>query len=182
MSMRPSMGFVRTGKPVWSDYNDQFHCREFELYPILDPSTSNRLLAYPGRRITQIRQKVRSGFSMIVATGMACLHSPRSSSRGWRATGKNYRVAAIHGDPAGIGKAQSDKTTMLRHSAKEWHPRAASFRSNDPTLRMIPSPCAGLHSFPSFHHHARLWPFNVSRQQFRENQTRIHSTFRISCI
>lgn len=129
-------GFVRTGKPVWADYNDQFHCREFDLYADRPIYVGIDFGLTPAAALLQISPKgqVRI-FDEIVATGMGMSSFAPLLKQRLAGEWKNYRVGAIHGDPAGIGKAQSDETTcfdILRAHGIS----ALPAQSNDPTLRI----------------------------------------------
>lgn len=129
-------GLVRTGKPVWPDYVDGIHCREFDLYPGLPIFLGIDFGLTPACAMIQVspRGQVRI-FDEVVATDMGTLSfcgvlKPRLQSM-W----DKFPIGAIKGDPAGDSRAQTDETTpfqVLRSQGIEATPAS----TNDPSLRI----------------------------------------------
>jgi hypothetical protein len=128
-------GFVQDGRPVFPEYRDNLHCREFELNP--------RWPLYMGidfglTPAATIGQKLPMG-------QWRWRHEVVTEHMGAERFGKllvgfiaerlqGYRFEAITGDPAGNQESQADERTpflMLAHAGIHAKPA----HTNDPTIR-----------------------------------------------
>lgn len=128
-------GFVMDGRPVFPEYRDGVHCRAFELIPGaplylgidfgLTPAAAIGQRSVMGQwrwryEVTTEHMGARRFGELL----QAFIHE--------RLPGREF--AAITGDPAGTGEAQSDETTpfqMLRAVGIQAYPA----HTNDPTIR-----------------------------------------------
>ncbi len=108
-------GFVKDGKPVYTDYNDVIHCREFELvrgWPLhvgidfgLTPA------AAIGQRSPMGQWRVHSE---IVTEDMGAVRFAELFKMIVRERYPDLPIASIACDPAGDGRAQTDERTPLQ--------------------------------------------------------------------
>jgi hypothetical protein len=128
-------GFVQDGKPVFPEYRDNIHCREFELIP--------RLPLYIGidfglTPAAVIGQKLPMGVwrwrHEVVTTHMGAERFGKLLSGFIAEHVPGFEIARITGDPAGNHESQADERTpflMLRAAGIMAHPA----HTNDPTIR-----------------------------------------------
>jgi hypothetical protein len=129
-------GFVRTGKPVWPDYVDGVHCREFDLYPGLPIFLGIDFGLTPACAMIQVspRGQVRI-FDEVVATDMGTTSFSPVLKRQMASMWDSFPIGAIKGDPSGDSRADSDETTcfqILRANGIDATPAS----TNDPALRI----------------------------------------------
>ena len=134
--IRGEYGFVRTGKPVWPDYVDGTHCKEFDLYPNMPIYLGIDFGLTPACALIQVspRGQVRV-FDEVVATDMGTFSFCGVLKPRLQSTWKAYEIGAIAGDPAGDQRAQTDETTpfqVLRGQGIMATPAS----TNDPGLRI----------------------------------------------
>ncbi len=129
-------GFVKTGKPVWSDYIDSSMCKEFDLYKDAPIYAGIDFGLTPATAFIQVtpRGQVRV-FDELVATDMGIKAFSQPLKSKLAGEWSSYRIGGIKGDPAGMGRAQTDETTpfqILKIEGVEAEPAS----TNDPTLRI----------------------------------------------
>ncbi|WP_143220692.1 MULTISPECIES: TerL [unclassified Achromobacter] len=129
-------GFVREGKPVYPDYIDALHCREFEIvrgWPILVGIDFGLTPAATfGQRSPMGQWRVHSE---LVTEDMGAV---RFAELFKQVVAERYRglpLASIAADPAGDGRAQTDERTPLQ-ILKAAEIDAHGAPTNDPTLRI----------------------------------------------
>jgi hypothetical protein len=108
-------GFVRTGKPIYPEYKDSIHCKEFDLIPglpihfgidfgltpaaVFAQKTPMGQWRWHSELVTEDMGMVR--FCELVRSHMATMYPGMS-------------FASITGDPAGDTRAQTDETTPFQ--------------------------------------------------------------------
>lgn len=129
-------GFVREGKPVFPDYVDSLHCREFDLVPGVPIVTGIDFGLTPAGALLQ---RTPSGqirvFDEVVAVDMGASRFAEILGPKYRDTWRGFPVGAIKGDPAGDSRAQTDETTpfqILRKAGIDAQPAS----TNDPVRRI----------------------------------------------
>ena len=129
-------GFVREGKPVWQDYRDGIHCKEFDLWPGLPIFVGMDFGLTPAAVLLQRNAAGRvRAFDEVVATDMGiAAFAPLLKQRldgPWR----DFPIGAIFGDPAGDNRAQTDEKTcfdILRAAGIQARPAS----TNDVAIRL----------------------------------------------
>lgn len=108
-------GFVRDGKPIYPEYKDAIHCKEFDLLPgtaihvgidfgltpaaVFGQKTAMGQWRWHSELVTEDMGAVR--FAELLRNHMAVHYS-------------QYPVGSITGDPAGDIRAQTDETTPFQ--------------------------------------------------------------------
>ncbi|MBK9075524.1 MAG: TerL [Flavobacteriales bacterium] len=134
--VRGNYGFVRDGKPVWPDYRDSMHCREFDLVPGLPIFVGMDFGLTPAAVLLQrtIRGQVRA-FDELVATDMGVKSFSALLKAKLDGEWSRFPIGAMRGDPAGDSRAQSDESTCFQMlSAAGLQVLPAS--TNDPAIRL----------------------------------------------
>lgn len=128
-------GFVMDGKPVFPEYSDGMHCREFELDPrfplYMGIDFGLTPAAAIGQRDVSGRWKWRHE---VVTEHMGARRFGEQLSQFIAERLGGFEFEAITGDPAGTGESQADESTpfqMLKVSGIIAHPA----HTNDPTIR-----------------------------------------------
>lgn len=130
-------GFVQDGRPVFPEYRDNLHCREFELDPRLPIYIGIDFGLTPaaaiGQRMVMGQWRWRHE---IVTEHMGAERFGRllSSFMAERLPPTRFQIGAITGDPAGTGESQSDESTPFQ-MLKVAGIIASPAHTNDPTLR-----------------------------------------------
>lgn len=108
-------GFVLDGKPVYPEYKDNLHCKEFGLNRALPLYVGIDFGLTPTAVIGQ--RSVHGGWrihSELVTEDMGALQFGQLLRTVIQERYSNYEVAAITGDPAGDSRAQTDMTTPFQ--------------------------------------------------------------------
>jgi hypothetical protein len=128
-------GFVLDGKPVYPEYRDNMHCREFALNRGLPIHIGIDFGLTPAATFAQ--RTVMGAWRIykeIVTEDMGALEFGNLLGRTIREEFSDYKIATITGDPAGDTRAQTDKGTpfqVLRAAGIQALPAS----TNDPTKR-----------------------------------------------
>ena len=107
-------GFVKEGKPVFPEYNDTMHCREFEVsrYPVYrgwDFGLS------PACVFTQLQPNGQWRiFDEVVATRMGARALGEEVIRYTNQKYPNIHIDGDYGDPAGMQASQTDERTCFQ--------------------------------------------------------------------
>ena len=108
-------GFVRDGKPVYPEYKDRVHCREFELNPTRPIYVGIDFGLTPA---AVFGQKTLMGqwrwHSELVTQDMGAKRFTELLRGAMHERYPGYTFASITGDPAGMGRAQTDETTPFQ--------------------------------------------------------------------
>ena len=133
--VRGDYGFVRDGKPVWSDYRDNVHCRDVAPNPGLPIRVGLDFGLTPAAVFTQrgLTGQWRV-LAELVATDMGAKRFGEMLGAEMRGRWAGYEFLTT-GDPAGDSRAQTDETTpfqILRALGVDAKPAP----SNDPVLRI----------------------------------------------
>lgn len=108
-------GFVRDGKPVYPEYKDGVHCREFELIPKLPIHIGIDFGLTPA---AVFAQKTAMGqwrwHSELVTEDMGAVRFAEQVRIAMRERYPNFTFGSITGDPAGDIRAQTDETTPFQ--------------------------------------------------------------------
>ena len=129
-------GFVREGKPVFPEYVDSLHCREFDLVPGVPIVVGIDFGLTPAAALLQ---RTPSGqirvFDEVVALDMGASRFAEVLGPKLRGQWSAWPIGAIKGDPAGDSRAQTDETTpfqILRAAGIDARPAS----TNDPVRRI----------------------------------------------
>ncbi len=129
-------GYVREGKPVWPDYIDSLHCREFDLVPGLPIYVGIDFGLTPA---AAFGQRLPSGqiriFDELVATDMGASRFAELLGPKLRGQWRDWPIGAIKGDPAGEGRSQADEQTPFQILQKA-NIQAYPASTNDPIKRI----------------------------------------------
>ncbi len=128
-------GFVQEGKPVYPEYKDSVHCKDFPLIrgiPLYVGIDFGRTPAATfGQRTAMGAWRIHSE---VVTEDMGALEFGGLLAQIMRERYQGYSFAAITGDPAGEARAQTDDSTpftVLRAAGIDAHPA----HTNDPIKR-----------------------------------------------
>lgn len=129
-------GFVREGKPVYPDYVDSLHCREFDLAPGVPIVVGIDFGLTPAAAFIQrtVSGQIRV-FDELVAVDMGATRFAEILGPKLRGQWAAWPIGAIKGDPAGDIRAQTDETTpfqILRAAGIDARPAS----TNDPVRRI----------------------------------------------
>jgi hypothetical protein len=119
-------GFLSEGKPVYPEYKDEVHCKEFALHPKLPIGVGLDFGLTPAAVIGQ--RQLNGQYRLhreVVANDMGMVRFAKELARVLRSEYKDFHIAYVVGDPAGMQRAQSDESTvfqMLRAQKLEAHP------------------------------------------------------------
>lgn len=129
-------GFVKDGKPIYEEYRDDVHCREFELNPRWDVHIGLDFGLTPAATISQRSPmgQWRTRYE-VVTREMGATNFARVLGQFLRDKHLDDRITSITGDPAGEQRGQDeDESTVFKILAKEGiHARPA--HTQDPTTR-----------------------------------------------
>lgn len=128
-------GFVRDGKPMYPEFNDHVHVREFEL----DPRTPIRIgmdfgltpAATISARDVRGRWRVRDE---VVTEDMGATRFAELLGQRLREKYSTHPIESIRGDPAGDQRAQTDEQTVFQ-VMKANGIEAKPAHTNDPIIR-----------------------------------------------
>lgn len=119
-------GFVRDGKPVYPEYKDSLHCREFDVVPSWPMYVGIDFGLTPA---AVFGQKTPMGgwrwHSELVTQDMGAKRFAELLRNAMHERYPGMSFGAITGDPAGEGRAQTDETTpfqILRAAGVEARP------------------------------------------------------------
>lgn len=108
-------GFVRDGRPVYPEYKDAVHCREFELMPKLPIHIGIDFGLTPAAIFAQ---KTPMGqwrwHSELVTEDMGAVRFAEMVRAAMRERYPDFVFGSITGDPAGDIRAQTDETTPFQ--------------------------------------------------------------------
>lgn len=108
-------GFVRDGKPVYPEYRDHVHCREFDLVPGLPIYVGIDFGLTPAATFAQ---KMPMGqwriHSELVTEDMGAVRFAEVMRAVMHERYSGFAFANITGDPAGDIRAQTDETTPFQ--------------------------------------------------------------------
>jgi hypothetical protein len=128
-------GFVMDGRPVFPEYSDSIHCREFELDPRLPLYAGIDFGLTPAAVIGQKRPMGQWRWRYELTTehmGARRFGELLNTFVNERVPG--WRFEAITGDPSGTGESQADESTPFQMlAAVNVHAQPA--HTNDPTIR-----------------------------------------------
>lgn len=128
-------GRTRSGKPIYSDYNDTVHCRPFELDPRLPLDIGidfGRTPAatigqeFPGGRI-QIAHE-------LVTQDMGLVQFAEELSKLLASDLREFAVRSVTGDPSGMARDARDETAFQLLAAAGI--KAQPARTNEPSIRI----------------------------------------------
>lgn len=121
-----SYGFVRDGKPVYPEYRDEVHCREFSVNPALPLYVGIDFGLTPA---AVFGQKTAMGqwlwHSELVTEDMGAVRFSEFLRAAMHERYPGFTFASITGDPAGDSRAQTDEVTpfqILRAANIPAHP------------------------------------------------------------
>lgn len=113
--VRGEYGYVRDGKPVYPDYKDATHCREFEIAPALGMHIGIDFGLTPaatfGQRTVMGAWRV---FDELVTEDMGAKRFAAELRRLLHERYAHIKVLSITGDPAGDIRAQTDEVTPFQ--------------------------------------------------------------------
>lgn len=113
--VRGEYGFVRDGKPVYPDYKDSTHCREFEIAPALGMHIGIDFGLTPaavlGQRTVMGAWRV---FDELVTEDMGAKRFAQELRRLLHDRYPHVKVLSMTGDPAGDIRAQTDEVTPFQ--------------------------------------------------------------------
>lgn len=108
-------GFVRDGKPVYPEYKDSIHCREFDLIPGLPIYVGIDFGLTPA---AVLGQKTPMGqwrwHSELVTEDMGMVRFSQLLRAAMHERYPGFDFAQVTGDPAGDIRAQTDETTPFQ--------------------------------------------------------------------
>ena len=108
-------GFVRDGRPVYPEYKDSVHCREFDLMPGVPIHIGIDFGLTPA---AVFAQKTPMGqwrwHSELVTEDMGAVRFAEMVRAAMRERYPNFAFGSITGDPAGDIRAQTDETTPFQ--------------------------------------------------------------------
>lgn len=128
-------GFAGDGKPVYPEYRDGLHCREFELLPKVPIHVGLDFGLTPAATIGQ--RKPTGGWLIraeLVANDMGMSRFASELGALLRGRFSGWDIAGITGDPAGDQRAQTDETTVFQ-ILRSQDIEALPASTNDFTLR-----------------------------------------------
>lgn len=108
-------GFVRDGKPVYPEYKDSIHCREFELLKGMPIHVGIDFGLTPAATFGQ--KSPMGGWrihSELVTEDMGAVRFAELMRQHIQTTYAGYPIGSITGDPAGDIRAQTDETTPFQ--------------------------------------------------------------------
>lgn len=113
--IRGNYGFVREGKPVWPDYRDGIHCKEFDLVPGLPIFVGIDFGLTPAAAFLQrtVNGQIRV-FDELVATDLGITAFAPLLKQKLDGPWRNFPIGAIKGDPAGDNRSQTDESTCFQ--------------------------------------------------------------------
>lgn len=104
-------GFVMDGKPVYPDYKDSVHCKEFELTDRLPLRLGFDWGLTPACIIGQLMPNGRWFIrSEVVTDNMGIPRFAEEVKRHLAIKYPNFKIAALHGDPAGAIRGPDERT------------------------------------------------------------------------
>jgi hypothetical protein len=141
-------GFVRDGKPVFPEYNDRFHCREFELIPGLPISVGLDFGLSPA---AEFAQRTPEGqwriHSEIVGEGMGLKRFAEAIRAHVGELYHGYKITRITGDPSGDNRSAIDKeerSTFQILASYKIHANPASTNNLVPRIAAVVEPLSRL--------------------------------------
>jgi RecA/RadA recombinase len=128
-------GFVQDGKPIYPEYIDSLHCKEFEIDKNLPIHIGLDFGLTPAAAIAQ---RTPSGrwlvCSEVVTEDMGAQRFAKLLAQHIKQYYSNYQIAAITGDPSGDQRSGTDENTVFKVlRANDIAARPA--HTNDPTVR-----------------------------------------------
>lgn len=130
-------GFVQDGRPVFPEYRDSIHCKEFELNPRYPLYVGIDFGLTPAAAIGQRLPMGQWRWRYEVVTehmGARRFGELLKAFLAEKFSGSQWTIAGITGDPAGTAEAQSDETTPFQMLAAVGV-AAKPAETNDPTIR-----------------------------------------------
>lgn len=128
-------GYVQDGKPVYPDYRDQTHCREFEPNPRLPLDIGIDFGLTPAAIFAQQQPNGQwRKHSELVTEDMGIVRFAELFKNHLEQVYPGYRIRSITGDPAGDIRNDDERTTydILKTGGIE----AKKASTNEPTLRI----------------------------------------------
>jgi hypothetical protein len=113
-------GFVRDGKPVYPEYRDSTHCREFDLLPGMPIYVGIDFGLTPAATFGQRTPMGQWRWhSELVTEDMGAVRFAQQLRQVMHERYPGFQFAAVTGDPAGDIRAQTDETTpfQILHAA-----------------------------------------------------------------
>lgn len=108
-------GFVQDGKPVYPEYSDTLHCREFDVPPSLPVYRGWDWGLTPACVYTAIRPNGQwLIFDEVIATRMGAKAMAQEVNRNTATNWNRHKIALDVGDPAGKDPAQTDEKTCFQ--------------------------------------------------------------------
>jgi hypothetical protein len=108
-------GFVRDGRPVYPEYKDAIHCKEFDLLPSVPIHVGIDFGLTPA---AVIGQKTAMGqwrwHSELVTEDMGAVRFAQLLNQHIQTHYKGFPIGSITGDPAGDIRAQTDEITPFQ--------------------------------------------------------------------
>lgn len=128
-------GTVRTGKPVYPEYNDEIHCKDIKPYQGIPLLIGMDYGLTPAAVICQLSPRGQFRvYADLTAENMGVRQFSRDCLKPFLATNfPGYKVQVI-GDPAGNRRADSDEKTCFMILAEESLPAMPAI-TNEPTAR-----------------------------------------------
>lgn len=128
-------GFVLDGKPVYPDYNDQIHCKEFNANPRLPLDIGLDFGLTPA---AVFAQQMPNGqwrkHSELVTENMGIPRFCELFKQHLAKTYSGYKIRSITGDPAGDTRNDDERTTFDILKANDVF--AVPAKTNEPELRI----------------------------------------------
>lgn len=105
-------GYVQDGRPVYPEYKDSVHCREFELNPRLPLEIGLDFGLTPAALFGQMPGGQWRWRSELVTERMGMTNFAQEISRHIATRYPGFRVGSITGDPAGNGSDSDERTAF----------------------------------------------------------------------
>lgn len=133
--IKAEYGFVLDGKPVYPDYVDSIHCREFEISPRLPIDVGMDFGLTPAAVFAQ--QMVNGQWrkhSELVTENMGIVRFAEEFKKHIARLYPGFKIRSITGDPAGDARGDDERTTFQVLAAGGVIAQPA--KTNDPVLRI----------------------------------------------
>lgn len=128
-------GFVMDGRPVYPEYRDSVHCKEFELTDRLPLRLGFDWGLTPACIVGQLMPNGRWFIrSEIVTENMGIIRFAEEVKRHLALKYPTFKIAALHGDPSGINRGPDERTPFDLMKAAGFDVMPAPGQ-NKPTLR-----------------------------------------------
>ncbi|HUP06814.1 MAG TPA: hypothetical protein VMU47_06675 [Caldimonas sp.] len=135
--VRNEYGFIQEGRPVYPEFREGLHVREFELDPRLPLSVGIDFGLTPAATIGQRSYRGIQRVRWEIVTARAGAKQMADTLRGFlNSTCANFTIESVTGDPSGDAGSQTDVTeTCMLILRRNGLPMAKGAHTNDFTIR-----------------------------------------------